>query len=140
MFELWRKTRELDRVTKFHDRKIKKARREKKSSDEVEFLIADAAFETEMIEEEMSSIVTNRLHRKARHLFLPVPKFEEKGMWEQGRNMGHWYLTPNGITKIRGLIREETAARRKAVLEWVAPFVGIIGAITGLLAVIFAMT
>jgi len=96
--------------------------------------------ETEMIEEEISLLVSNHLQGKARQLFLPVPQSGEEGMWEQGRNMGHWYLTPNGITRIKGLIREEKAARRKAFLEWASPLTGIIAATTGLLAVIFAMT
>jgi len=140
MFELWKKTRELGRISKFYDKEIKKAKKERKSSREVDDLIAEAMLETELIEEEISGLVSQHLLRKARQLFLPVPQFEEKGIWEQGRNMGHWYLTPNGITKIRGLIREETTARRKAFLEWASPLTGIIAATTGLLAVIFAMT
>lgn len=140
MFELWRKNRELDRVTKLHDKVIRKAVKEKKSSEEIEALISGRMAETDYIGEEIKALVSSKLIRKAESLFLPVPDFRESGMWEEGDLIRRWYLTPSGITKVRGLIREETAARRKAFLEWASPLTGVIAATTGLLAVIFAMT
>jgi hypothetical protein len=127
-------------VAKLHDNVIRNAVKEKKPSEEIEALISERMVETGYIDEEIKVLVSNKLRRKAEGLFLPVPGFGEGGMWETGDFSNLLYLTPSGITKLRGIIREETAARRKAVLEWVTPLVGIIGATTGLLAVIFTMT
>ena len=146
MFELWRKNRELHRVQRYYDTEIKKAKKEHKSSDEIDNLKTGLQADTYFIEEEINSLVTNQLVEKAHRLFLPVPTYDYDknemfdSIWERGTMTGRSYLTPNGIMTLRNLIREETAARRKAILEWVAPFIGIIGAITGLLAVILAMT
>jgi hypothetical protein len=140
MFELWRKRRELDKITKFCDNKIRKAKREGKSSDEINELLSERFAESDYIEEEINSIVTTHLVRKAQRLFLPVLAYGDDDVWERGDFTGLRYLKPGGVMKLRNLIREETAARRKAVLEWVTPFIGIIGAMTGLLAVILSMT
>lgn len=140
MFELWRKSRELNKISKYYDAAIKEAMKEKKSPDEIDKLVDEFFAETYVIEEEIKALISRSWERKAERLFLPIPPHHEEDMWEVGDVTRRYYLTPAGITKLRGLIREEKAARRKAVLEWVTPLVGIIGAITGLLAVVFAMT
>ncbi|OGO05678.1 MAG: hypothetical protein A2Z76_04615 [Chloroflexi bacterium RBG_13_56_8b] len=140
MFALWKKNRELDRVTRLHSKAIKKAIKEKKSSEEIEALRSEMFADIDPIDEEIKALVSGKLIRKAESLFLPIPSLSESGIWRHGEFVGHWYLSSSGITKVRGLIREETAARRKAFLEWASPLTGIIAATTGLLAVIFAMT
>jgi len=140
MSELQRKRRELDKISKFYATEIRRAKTENKSSDEIDKLVDEFFAETYVIEEEIKALISRGWERKAERLFLPIPPHDEEDMWEVGDVTRRYYLTPAGITKLRGLIREETAARRKAVLEWVTPLVGIIGAITGLLAVVFAMT
>jgi len=140
MFELWRKRRELDKMNKLYGTEIRKARKEKKSSDEIDNLKYGLQVDTYFVEEEMNRLVTNHLVAKAQRLFLPVPAHDEEYMWERGNATGYWYLTPNGIMKLRNLIREETAARRRAFLDWTSPLIGVIGATTGLLAIILTMT
>jgi len=135
MFELWKKNRELAKINKLYDVKLKLAKKEKKSPDEIETLKYGLMVDIELIEDEINQLVTAHLLEKARQLFLPT-----SADLRQGNMTGLYYLTPNGIMTLRNRIREETAARRKAFLEWTSPIVGIIGATTGLLAVIFAMT
>ncbi len=135
MFELWRKRRQLVKSNKLYRTELEKARKEKKSPDEIESLKYGLEADIEFIEEEINRLVTEHLIEKARKLFLST-----SAEGKRGNLTGLFYLTPNGIAIIRSRIREETAARRKAFLEWASPIVGIIGAITGLLAVIFAMT
>ena len=135
MFELWRKSRQLAKANKSYDAEIEKARKEKKSSDEIASLEYGLEWDIRFIEEQIKVLVSRNLVKKAESLLLPV-----SAEWKKGEMTGLHYLTPNGIMKLRNLIREEKAAQRKAVLEWVGPFIGIIGAVTGLLAVILTMT
>ncbi len=142
MFELWRKTRKLDKTRKFYDTEIRKAKKEKRSPDKIDELVSEMFVEEELLEEEVKLLVTHHWVRKAEKLFLPVPSLGEDHMWEKGNLISRWYLTNKGITTLRNLIREEIAARHKVFLEWANPLIGIIGAITGLLgvlAVILAM-
>ena len=140
MFELWRKRKEVSRLNRFFDAEIKKAKEEKRSSDEIDTLRKGLMADIEYIEEEIKILISQSLVRKAERLFLPVPSYYEANIWGSGNITGRWYLKPGGITELRSIIREETAARRKAFLEWINPFIGIIGATTGLLAVIITMT
>jgi hypothetical protein len=140
MSELKKKQKELDKVRKSYDAAIRQAKREKKSHDEIEELIQELWGDVQVAEEEVKIAMSREWVRKAEKMFLPVPSRNEKGMWEQSIFPNTSYLTPAGITKLRNLIREETTARRKAVLELVTPLTGIIGVTTGLIAVILTTT
>jgi hypothetical protein len=61
---------------------------------------------------------------------------EDDGFWETGRNTGSWYLSNKGITEVRSLIRKDTREILEIVSKWVSISIGLIGAITGLVAVI----
>ena len=74
--------------------------------------------------------------QKAEKRFLSVPSYDDADCWEKGDYTQRRFLTPHGITQIHTLVREETSAQHKALLEWIIPLIGLIGALTGLLAVI----
>lgn len=140
MFELLKKRRELSKLNRFFDAEMKKAKEEKKSSDAIDTLRKSIMADIEYIEEEIKILISQSLVRKAERLLLPVPSYYDSNIWVSGNVTGRWFLKPGGITELRSIIREETSARRKAFLEWINPFIGIIGATTGLLAVIITMT
>ena len=86
------------------------------------------------------------LLREARALDIePPPDTPEVGYWSTDNYYGDKLLTPKGRLFLRQLIDAENARRfeiktmwvSKIILPIVASLVGIIGAITGLLAVIF---
>lgn len=91
--------------------------------------------------------LTRKLERKAERLLLPFPRrpFEDplhairlSGTpedWEEGPG-GRWFLTPEGFTRVRRLIREEQEQRRRGVLQWAAALTGLLGAATGLAALL----
>ncbi len=137
MFELQKKQRELNKTYKLYDNIIKKAKKAKKPEDQVESLISEMFMETGMIEEEVKSLISRKWIQKAEKLFLPMPSYAENDCWETGNYTERRFLTPIGINKIRSLVRDEISAQRKAILEWVIPVIGLIGAVTGLVAVIF---
>jgi hypothetical protein len=136
MFELQRKQKELNRVTKFWHCRINEARKRKATNGEIESLIGERLSETDAIEEEIRFIISHRLIRKAERLLLEVPPYDDVDYWNVGDLTQKRFLTPKGIAYIRSRIREEQSAQRRTILELAAPLIGIIGAVTGLLAII----
>ena len=136
MFELSKHQKELNRISKLYDNLIDKAKRAKKTQDEIDSLISEMFAETGIIEEEIKSILSRKWVQKAEKLLLPIPDYDDDDCWEKGDYTQLRFLKAKGITQIRNLIREENAAQRKGILDLVVPLIGIIGAVTGLLAVI----
>ena len=138
MFELQKHQRELNRTSKLYDNLIDKAKKEKKTQDEIDSLIGEMFAETGIIEEEIKSILSRKWIQKAEKLMLPIPDYDDDECWEKGDYTQYRFLKAKGITKIRNLVREENSAQRKGILDWVIPIIGIIGAVTGLLAVVLS--
>lgn len=115
-----------------------------KDHGKVEAIEADMRFELDMQSEEEAGYLTQQLLRSARRLHVPIPPvYGEDGMeseqWYQGRQTGGWYLTLSGVGKLREEIRSEQKARHERhahLVVWLSALTGIIGAITGLVAVI----
>ena len=104
----------------------------------MEELERDCQFEIEFIEEEEELLFTNRLIDKAKRLRVPLPTHTRPEYWVKGTNTGSLYLTPDGISKLREDIRKEERWRlevRAQKVVWLSAITGILGALTGLLAV-----
>lgn len=118
--------------------------RKANNGEKVRELESGLRFEMELHEEDEDSYFTNALLRKARKLRVPIPHKkdeagEESEYWYQGHYTGGWYLTNNGISALRKEIRGEIKARhesRSKWVVWVSALTGVIGAITGLVAVL----
>jgi hypothetical protein len=88
-----------------------------------------------MITDEIERFVSDHLVTQANRLFIPIPERTEEAMWrESSYGEGH-LLTSRGISTLRVSIRTEQKARREFVVTVLATLIGIIGAITGLVAV-----
>jgi hypothetical protein len=115
-----------------------------KDHDKVEALEAEMRFELDLQSEEEASYLTRQLLRSARRLHVPIPPVygqdgAESEQWYQGSQTGRWCLSLSGIRELREEIRPEQKARherRAQLVVWISAFTGIIGAITGLVAVI----
>lgn len=94
--------------------------------------------------EEREGLYTRQLLRQAGRLHVPVPRqYDDKGqqtdLWVSGDRTGTWYLTDEGVEQLRGAIREELRwriERRGHWINWVAALTGLIGALTGLVAML----
>ena len=94
-------------------------------------------FGLDNINEEIAVLITQYFRHKAEKKFLPVPPINDKdGFWEQGQYTGKWYLTKKGITELQSLIRKDGKEKREMFSYWISILFGLIGAITGLIAVI----
>lgn len=115
-----------------------------KNHDEVLSLESARLFELGLQQEEEDSHLTKQLRRKARRLRVPIPRVcNEDGsisdQWYEGSQTGGWYLTDAGIRSLREEIRKEQKARhegRAQFIVWLSAITGIVGAITGLVAVL----
>lgn len=115
-----------------------------KDLDQLRSLEADHHFESGLHDEEEDALLTGRLLASARRLRVPVPRLNASDGtpspdWYQGSQTGRWYLTNPGITALRGEIRREQRARHEARSHWVvwtSSITGLIGALTGLVALL----
>jgi len=116
---------------------IRKARKEDKPSIDIQSLEYSSYFEETMVDEEISILATDSLICKARRRFVPTPSREDEGMWEQCNTVSNRYvLTNKGISELRSSLRKERKEQVEFVVMILAILTGIIGAATGLVAVI----
>jgi hypothetical protein len=131
------------RIESGYARDIVAARRAK-NHDEVLSLESARLFELGLQQEEEDSHLTKQLRRKARRLRVPIPRVSNEDgsisdQWYEGSQTGGWYLTDGGIRSLREEIRKEQKARhegRAQFIVWLSAITGIVGAITGLVAVL----
>jgi hypothetical protein len=116
---------------------IRKAQKEGKPLDDIQSIEHQSYFEERMFDEEISILATDNLIRKARNRFVPIPSHETDGMWEQCDAISNRYvLTSKGISELRLALRKEQKERLELFVMVLAILTGIIGAVTGLMAVI----
>lgn len=104
----------------------------------------DRQVELQLLDEEDASVRSEVLIAEARRLEVPIPPIYDSQSiaqeeWEEGIYMYRWALSDLGRAKLREAIRSERRARHEDRIRWLAwatPFIGVIGAITGLVAVL----
>ncbi|MFA5858002.1 MAG: hypothetical protein WC955_02935 [Elusimicrobiota bacterium] len=101
--------------------------------------LADLGYEDNCLQEDIALLKTRYLRDLASKLSLPIPDWKENEMWEQDGQQGRYYLTNKGITYLRDSIRKEQKESKEIIFQWVAfivgTIIGLLGAITGLVAV-----
>lgn len=120
------------------------AARKLKDTEEVASLESAHQFEIELLDEEEDAYLTKTLLAKARRLHVPFPHIYNKDKtesehWCEGQNTGRWHLTVRGMAAVRKEIRREVKARYEVRAHWVvwlSALTGVIGAITGLVALL----
>lgn len=120
------------------------AARKLKDREKVESLECDHRFEIDLHDEEEDAYLTKKLLSKARKLRVPVPHRynedkTESEHWYEGRYTGRWYLTTRGFSALREEIRREVKARHESRAQWIvwlSALTGVIGAATGLIALL----
>jgi hypothetical protein len=85
---------------------------------------------------QIEAIKTRRLLRKANSLDVPYEyPSEDSPVWERSDQLHAWHLTTIGYSQVRTAIRQERRDRREWALTWAGVIIGIIGSLTGMLAV-----
>lgn len=120
------------------------AARKLNDNEKVESLESAHRFEIDLDDEEEDAHLTKALLGKARRLRVPVPHRynedkTESEHWYEGHYTGRWYLTSRGVAALREEIRREIKARHEGRAHWVvwlSALTGVIGAVTGLVALL----
>lgn len=115
---------------------LKSAYKEYKSEEDIQEIRAMEMHEVSMIDEEISMLATTHWISVAEKKALPVPSRDDKNMWKQCHTMSREYvLTNNGITQIRSEYNKLRDSKYHLLFQTIAALTGIIGAITGLIAI-----
>lgn len=130
-------------IQRSYGKEIAAARRAENIS-EIAALESAERWELQLQEEAEDGYLTSRLLSQARRQKVPIPYFRysdgsESDHWYQGSQTGGWYLTTLGISSLRREIRLEQKARHESLalyLPWLTAIIGIIGTVTGLVAVL----
>jgi len=140
MFDLSRKKWRLGRLMQqreslgmVYDKKIADARATN-NRDGAEKWIAEMFMEFDLADDEINKLRTSILMKEARRYLLPTPS--EKGDWEDSKIDGRRFLTQGAQRALIVAIRAETKERAELFGLRVAGLTGVIGALTGLVAVL----
>ncbi len=136
MFDLWHAHRKLKKLGKTFDPLIAQAKKEG-DEEKYEGLISELLMERDFID--IDSLISRRIIRRANGLDLPIPPYSDKEAWERNRTTGAYYLTAKGRADLRSLIRKEKRERFEYWARWIVLLTGLIGAATGLVAVLFSL-
>lgn len=131
---------EIDQIKRSYDRDVESLTQKGESQDEIQSILQNTAFETDMAQEQIQIILSARLFHEANRLGIPSPRYTDpdSDLWERSYR-GQVYLSFKGQPELRSSIRKEKKERweaRALILKDIAvPITGIIGVITGLVAV-----
>lgn len=124
--------KKYEQVAKFYAEKEKEA----KTSEDKQLLRDEEGSEIIPIQEEIDALQTKRFCQLADKLLVPTPDLKNTEMWQEKHYSYGRTLTDKGIWEVKKLIRQEKRERREGFVVWLAALTGIIGAITGLAAVL----
>jgi len=138
MFEVIKYRWKLYELNKQYENVTEKYKQLKKDvkGDEYAMLHTEEGSEVVPLLEEMDALKTRRFCQIADNLMVPLPDSKDESLWSdryygKGKN-----LTINGIWELKKFIRQEKRERREGFMVWLAALTGIIGIITGLVAVV----
>lgn len=122
---------------KAYAQEINSLRQAGKPPIEIEAQEQGELFESRMMREEISILITDFLIGQADKRFLPLPEYDDEKMWEACYEIrNRKVLTNLGITTVRSALWNDRKERIELLVKVLAAIIGILGALTGLFAVI----
>lgn len=138
-WKLWKWQRSRRKLVEAYQADYRKAVKSKLGNDALHDLKDAERWEVSLRNEEIETLTSDYLCEQASILQVPLPAWksedEQDGSWERTYQLQNWVLTRKGMAEVRAAIREEKAARHEVFLSWVTPLIGLIGALTGLIAI-----
>ena len=133
-----------DSVQEDYERRRKALRERKASRSEFEDLQSEYDFHWADLYAQKEAVYTRKLVSRAWKLRVPIPEKHGPGgdFWASSPDWGNEYLTQKGIAVIRENIRTEEKWLREGQRIWIQVLgsaAGLVGAITGLVAVFMAL-
>lgn len=126
--------RTIDKISRLHNKAVQEL--QSPTCEDKQRLYAQFHSEQLIYEEELAVLTSSYMISLARRMFLPVPDFKpEGGAWEEASTSGRYYLNAQALSTLRSSIRKERKERHEICLLWLAALTGLVGAVTGLVAV-----
>jgi hypothetical protein len=137
-FTIWRLQRKRKRLNKKYSKDIDRT----KNGDEVQGILSEAADVDEDFRDHILHLNSLALRDKAENLGIIFPSYQQRELWEDGREPGTVHLTQKAQIELRHAIRVEQKERwgvaAFVLKEIVTPIIGVLGAIMGVLSLIHA--
>jgi hypothetical protein len=137
-YGLWKLDQKERQVSRHYGPKIAEAGKQNQQ-DELRGWVDEHKRELELVEDERCILEHTYWVRKADRRLFPRPRFDGEygSTWvESKRWPGRVYLSREGISEVRAMIRKDTKERHELMLPWLSLLIGLVGALTGLIAVI----
>ena len=112
---------------------LKKAKKEGKSQDEIDMLVAEMRAVCQPYEFDVNLLESQHILNQAHKLYLPAPDYEDENMYD--RVFNYRILNERGKLHLMKNIQKEKRERTDILLKRISIFIGLIGALTGLVAV-----
>lgn len=122
----------------FYDSLLAESIRMNEGKDAYRSIIDERAHEDNLIQYDIDLITTSHLLQRARRLMISLPELDDATKyWKEDDGWkSRSTLSREGIKYLRSQIRAELKERRESSSHWFALMIGLIGATTGLLAII----
>jgi hypothetical protein len=122
-------------LARHYRKEIKEARESMAPRDSVSELEQRHQFEELGVIDDIHREHTKYLMGLAQRLMVPTPDIKDGEKWERSSTNGYYILKREGIKELRSAIRAERKEQREMYLPFMATAIGIIGSLTGLVAV-----
>jgi len=136
-WDLHKLEKESDKIQDDYEKLRKK---KKLSGTELEDLRSEESSVIWPVLEKIDKLKTLRFCQIANRLIVPLPESNDKELWKELHCIGGQALTDKGFWELKKLIRQEKKERREVFGFWfgiiTGGVIGVIGAITGLVAVL----
>jgi hypothetical protein len=144
MFKVWRLRWQRWSIQRSCAKDYNKLKREKAPREKFGELDAEEYYAVQEVEQELDCEIGRRLWGEARSLDVETPPLSDDQMWFHHADGERVWLTSKGRAQVRKLIDEEKARRFEVKTQWVTRLIlpllgliiGVLGAITGLIAVL----
>jgi hypothetical protein len=95
--------------------------------------------EIDPIREEIEQQLSLQLVAQAQRYDVPVPEFvdDNGGPWREPEYSAHYFLNEAARAELRSAIRKEQRERSEILRTWLTVVLSVIGAVTGIAALLF---
>jgi hypothetical protein len=138
----WWNLRKLERLRretrKAYAEKAEQYRKDKnRTAEDMQALDAEEYFESKMVDEAVNVFLSNRLLDQAAHYDIEIP--QDDGAWQYSEDGQQRYLNAKARASLREFIHPAKTRNFEEWARWIPfimAFAGLIGVITGLVAVL----